>query len=144
MSTLKSKKISEKLNLLKIIHIVICAGIILVYIFIGDLHTLALLKIPKVDSESLIFLLIPLLSIFLSNFLYKEHLKKVDKRLSLEEKIPQYQTASIIRWAIIEGGIFIILFLKKEFILLGIFLIIYLIFLKPSVERMRKDFDIAN
>ncbi len=38
-----------------------------------------------------------------------------------------YQTAAIVRWAILEGAAFIILILKEDFILFGILIVLYLI-----------------
>ncbi len=130
----------EKLKPIKAIHIALCIGMVLAYFVIGNLHSLNFLKIPKIDSSSLIYLMIPISAIFLGNFLYKQQLKSVDKRLKLEERIGLYQTASLIRWAILEGAAFIILFLKEELVLIGVFLIVYMIFLKPSEEAMKRDF----
>jgi hypothetical protein len=61
--------------------------------------------------------------------------------LKLEDKLPVYQTASIIRWAILEGVAFIILILKPDFLIFGILVIIYLIFLRPTEEKITNDFS---
>ena len=67
-------------------------------------------------------------------------MRKVDKTLKNEEKIGTYQTASLIRWAIVEGAAFFILFYKSELILIGLLLIIYMLFLRPSEYKMIEDF----
>ncbi|MEX0313486.1 MAG: MFS transporter, partial [Allomuricauda sp.] len=86
------------------------------------------------------YLLIPISAVVLGNFLYKQQLKNTDSGLKPEEKIGIYQTASLIRWAMLEGAAFIILFLKEELILIGLLLIFYMVILKPSEEGMKRDF----
>lgn len=44
-----------------------------------------------------------------------------------------------MRWAILEGAAFLILFLKPDFVLFGLLIIIYLIFLRPTEERVNND-----
>ena len=132
---------TEKLKTIKTIHLAICAGVIIAYFMIGDLSSLENLKMPSIDKASVIYLLIPISSIFLSNFLYKYQVNNIDSKLKLEEKIPFYQTASIIRLAILEGAAFLILFLKPDFLIFGILIIVYIIFLRPTETQFRKDFE---
>jgi len=132
---------TEKLKTIKIIHFAISAGIIISYLILGNLTSLDNLKFTSIDSSSIIYLLIPVSSIFLGNFLYKYQINSIDTKLKLEEKIPNYQTASIIRLAILEGAAFLILFLKPDFILFGILLILYIIFIRPTETQFRKDFE---
>lgn len=132
---------TQKLKIIKIIHLAICAGIIIAYVIIGDLTNLDNLEMPTIDSESMLYLLIPVASIFLGNFLYKSQINNADPKLSLEEKIPYYQTATIIRLAILEGAAFIILLLKPDLILFGILIIGYIIFLRPTENQFRNDFE---
>ena len=134
-------KITEKLKTIKTIHLAICAGVIIAYFMIGDLSSLENLKMPSIDKASVIYLLIPISSIFLSNFLYKSQVNNIDSKLKLEEKIPFYQTASIIRLAVLEGAAFLILFLKPDFLIFGILIIVYIIFLRPTETQFRKDFE---
>ncbi|MGW9685709.1 MFS transporter [Flagellimonas sp. 2504JD1-5] len=131
----------EKLKTIKTIHIGFCLGIALAYFILGDLYTLDFIKIQTIDSSTLVYLLIPISAIFLGNVLYKQQLKNVDRGLNMEDKIGTYQTASLIRWALLEGAAFLILFLKKELLLIGVFLILYMIFLKPSEEGIKRDFE---
>ncbi|WP_435624000.1 MFS transporter [Flagellimonas sp.] len=131
---------NEKLQSLKIIHIALCVGVTLAYFFLGDLQTLEFLNVPKIDSTSFIYLLIGFCAMFLGNMVYNQRLKTVDPKSKFEERIAPYMTASIIRWAILEGAAFLILFLKKEFLVVGLFLIVYMIFTRPSSEGMKRDF----
>jgi len=131
---------NEKIKTLQIIHLALCAGLIAAYFIIGEISVEKLKTIPSINSSSLLFAIIPFLAIILAHFLFKSQLKQVDPKLKLEDKLPFYQTASIIRWAILEGAAFIILILKPDFLIFGILLIIYLIFLRPTEEKITSDF----
>jgi hypothetical protein len=129
---------NEKIKTLQIIHLAICAGTIIAYYIIGDL-SLEMLHVPVIDSTSIIYLAIPVLAILLSNMLFKAQLKQIDPKLKLEDKMPIYQAASIMRWAVLEGAAFLILILKPDFILFGVLVLIYLIFLRPTTEKIEND-----
>lgn len=132
---------TEKLKIVKLIHLAISAGVMIVYVLMGDLISFESLRIPKINASNAVYLLIPLLSISVSFFLYKTQVKQVDSNLKLEEKIPHYQTATLIRLAVLEAGAFLILFLKPDFILFGIILVLCIIVLRPSEKQFRKDFE---
>ncbi|MDQ6472370.1 MFS transporter [Flavobacterium sp. LHD-80] len=134
---------SEKIKVLQIIHLAICAGTIIAYYILGDL-SIEKLRIPVIDSSSAVYVLIPVLAFVFSSFLFKSQLKQINPKLKLEEKFPIYQTASILRWAVLEGAAFLILILKPDFILFGILILIYLIFLRPTAERIDNDLSNTN
>ncbi|QLC65838.1 MFS transporter [Flavobacterium sp. LPB0248] len=134
---------NEKIKTLQIIHLAICAGTIIAYYIIGDL-SLETLHVPVIDTASIIYLAIPILAIVLSNILFKTQLKQIDPKLKLEYKMPIYQAASIMRWAVLEGAAFLILILKPDFILFGILILVYLIFLRPTTERIDNDLSNTN
>lgn len=129
---------TEKIKTLQIIHLAICAGTILAYFLLGEI-SVEKLSIPTIDSSSVVYVAIPVLAFVLSGILFKTQLKQIDPKLKLEDKLPIYQAASIMRWAILEGAAFLILFLKPEFILFGILIIIYLVFLRPTEDRITND-----
>lgn len=130
---------TEKIKTLQIIHLAVCAGTILAYFLLGELSIEKLKNIPVIDSSSIVYIFIPILAFVLSTFLFKSQLKQIDPKLKTEDKLPVYQTASIMRWAVLEGAAFLILFLKPDFILFGILIIIYLIFLRPTAEKINND-----
>ncbi|HLW31658.1 MAG TPA: hypothetical protein VKX40_05315 [Aequorivita sp.] len=47
------------------------------------------------------------------------------------------QTASILRWAILQGVAFVILFLAPEHLIFGLFLILIIMFLRPTAARVK-------
>lgn len=129
---------TEKLKTTKIIHLAICAGVVLAYIVMGDFSSI--LSIPQLDNSSIIYLIIPASAVFMSSFYYKAQIKNVDEKLTLEERIPNYQTATIIRTAFLEGAAFVILFLTPQLIILGVLIILYMIYLRPTEEQFKRDF----
>ena len=131
---------NEKIKVLQIIHLAICAGTIIAYLFIAQLSVESL-RIEVTDSSDLIYFAIPILAFFLSNYLFKANLKQANPKLKAEENLPIYQTASIIRWAILEASALLILFLKQDLLLLGILIIVYLLFLRPSENRVISEFS---
>ncbi|MRX67143.1 hypothetical protein SAMN06265349_1021084 [Flavobacterium resistens] len=134
---------SDRIKTLQILHLAICAGTIVAYYILGDL-SIEKLQIPVIDSSSVIYIVIPVLAFVLSSFLFKSQLKQINPKLKLEEKFPIYQTASILRWAVLEGAAFLILILNPDFILFGILILIYLIFLRPTAERIDNDLSDTN
>lgn len=128
----------EKIKTIQIIHLAVCAGVSLAYFFIAE-PSAQYLKIPTIDSTSVVYLIIPVLAIVMGNFIFKSQLKQANPQLTPEENLPVYQTASIVRWAILEGAAFVILFVKPDFLLIGILLIIYLASLRPTEEKITND-----
>ena len=131
----------QQLKVFKIIHLALIAGLILSYYFLGDLGNLTELTFPTVNSENYIYLFIPIAAFIVSNLLFKHFVSKIDNNLSVQQKLVSYQTASIIRWAILEGAAFLILLIYPEFLLFGILLIVYLALLIPTEARIKRDLN---
>jgi len=131
----------QQLKVFKIIHLALIAGLILAYYFLGDLGNLTELTFPTVNSENYIYLFIPIAAFIVSNLLFKHFVSKIDNNLSVQQKLVSYQTASIIRWAILEGAAFLILLIYPEFLLFGILLIVYLALLIPTEARIKRDLN---
>jgi len=131
----------QQLKVFKIIHLALIAGLILAYYFLGDLGNLTELTFPTVNSKSYIYLFIPIAAFIVSNLLFKHFVSKIDNNLSVQQKLVSYQSASIIRWAILEGAAFLILLIYPEFLLFGILLIVYLALLIPTEARIKRDLN---
>ncbi|MEO1486864.1 MAG: MFS transporter [Bacteroidota bacterium] len=134
----------DKFTPLKTIHFALCTGAALVYVLLGEVYKMDFLNLPEIDTTALIYLTIPFSAFLAGNFIYKNILKKVDPKMPMEFRIGTYQTAVIVRLAILEGAAFAILFLKKELLLIGLFLIVYMAFLRPSEDAMKRDFHLAG
>lgn len=128
----------QKITILRVIHLTICVSIIVLYVVLGN-FSIELLHFPSFGSPSSYILIIPLFAYVLGNYLFKIQLKRVDRTKSLEDNLGIYQTASIIRLAILEGAAFIILLLAPEFLLFGIFIIVYMVYLTPTEQKIEAD-----
>ena len=128
----------EKLKVIKIIHLALCAGLVMAYILVGNVTSINF-NMPPLSQSNIIYVLIPVIAYVFSNFMFKTQLKNADRKLKPEDNMALYQTASIIRWAILEGAAFIILFLNKDFVLFGILIIIYLALIHPTEDRIKSD-----
>ena len=128
----------QKISTLRMIHLAICGATIMLYLVLGN-FSMALLDFPTLGSSSSYILAVPLVAFILSTYLFKMQLKRVDREKSLEENMGVYQTASIIRLAILEGAAFIILLMAPEFILFGIFIIMYMLYLIPTEPKIETD-----
>lgn len=132
----------EKLKSFQIMHLALTLGVAIAYYFLADINSLdELLTLPKIDSASIYIGILPITAYVLGNILFRTAVKKIDKKLSIEESLGAYQTASLIRWAIIEGAAFLIIFNNPNFILFGIVLILYLALLRPSESIIKKDLE---
>ncbi|MBD0824245.1 MFS transporter [Aestuariibaculum marinum] len=132
---------NEKLKTIKIIHFGICAGVIVAYYVLGNWSSTKIFELPEINQNSILYLLVPIGAYLLSNFLFKSQLKSAELKPKLEDNMAIYQTAAIVRWAILEGAAFIILILKEDFILFGILIVFYLILLHPTKERIIKELN---
>ena len=128
-----------KIKTLKIIHFALISGVTLAYFTAG---TFSNLNIPKFNLENIKYLLIPVVAYLLGNFLFRNSIKNIDKNLKLQEKFAKYQSASLIRWAVIEGACFLLMFTLVEMQILGLFLLLYLLFLRPTENRIAKDLNV--
>ncbi|WP_299059789.1 MFS transporter [uncultured Polaribacter sp.] len=128
-----------KIKVLKIIHFALLAGLTLAYFIIGDLINL---KSPKLEDENLYYIFIPAIAVLVSNFVYKKSISKIDKKTTNDDKMVKYQSASIKRWAILEAGAFLILILKPELVLFGLLLLVYLLLVRPTKEKIENELDV--
>lgn len=108
------------------------------FFVLGDLKNLKgfELKIPD-----LIYYAIPLIAYFLSNFLFIKKIKEIDQNLEFKDALIAYQSASIIRWGILEGSAFCLLILKPELLVFCVLVLLYLISLRPTVDKIKADLN---
>lgn len=129
----------QRIKTLQMIHFAIITGLIIAYFIILDKGAITNFKTPKIDTDSIVFVLLPILAILLSNFMFKNMIGKIDSKSNIEDKISVYQTASIIRWAILEFAAFFLLFSKQEFFAFGLIIILYLLILRPTEDKLKND-----
>jgi len=129
---------AEKLKTIKIIHLALCAGLVIAYILVGNVTSINF-NLPPLSQSNSVYVLIPIVAYILSNFMFKKQLKNIDRTLKPEANMAAYQTASLIRWAILEGAAFIILLKNKDFVLFGVLIVLYLALIHPTAHRIQSD-----
>jgi hypothetical protein len=130
-------------KMLTIIHAGLITGIIL--------FTLATFSITlqrgfsfSADPLIIIDIILPVLGIFVGNFLYKTLIAKISAESSLSQKIAAHQTASIVRFALLEGpALFsvVVYMLSGNMLFLVILAVIlaYFISVRPTRNKMIED-----
>ena len=104
----------------------------------------------KQDSEGVFRILVPIIgiiSMFLSVKLYNSKIFNSEKYKGLSEKLSQYRSIKIIQWAILEGASFLSLvaFLLTGnyfYVIVFLFLIGFIILVRPSKENFINDFKV--
>jgi len=133
----------EKLKTLQYLHLFLLGGVVTAYVFMGNFGESSSFQFPALDKESLTFLALPIATILMGQLVFSNMLKKIDPKAPFEDKFAAYQSASIIRWASVEGAAFIILFAIPEYVSLGFFVVLLLLLLRPSATRMENDLNIT-
>jgi hypothetical protein len=130
----------QQIKTLQTIHLALTLGVTFAYFFLSDLTSFNdLFILPVIDKNSIYIGIIPIVAYVLSNVVFRMMLRQVDKKLKVASNLGAYQTASLVRWAILEGAAFYIIFNNTEFILFGAMLIIYLALLRPSETTITND-----
>lgn len=105
----------------------------------------------EIDSNDIFTIVVPLFAIggvFLSNFLYQSFINKIPRTASLNSKLVQYQTATLIKGACLEAPALLAVvatFLSGNIIFLGIaLLLVVFMYLKfPKREKFKEEVKLS-
>jgi len=134
--------------------IIVFYGLIIGQVFFGLISFfLVSTKNFNSDGADLRSVFIYVVSIFclagfiLSNLIFKNRLKAIDKKSSLMIKLNAYRAALILRYALLEGpSMFaIVVYLVTGdiiFILLATLMVLYFLTIRPNREKVIKDLDL--
>ncbi|WP_296383040.1 hypothetical protein [Winogradskyella sp.] len=136
------------LKTITIIYYAYCAAILIFGIV--ALYITENVEIKIADSEDPFFYLVPVFAIaiaFLSHFLFQKNLKKTQEKSTLKEKLVQYQSARIIRYAMLEApallGIVIFIITSNPFyLLIAAIVLAYLVLLRPTKPILKEDLNL--
>jgi DMSO reductase anchor subunit len=129
------------LKSLQIVHMALITGVTMAYIVIGQINSLEFFNISKLNNTSLLVVLGVVMVALISNLIYNQVLMQISKTATNQEQFAKYQTANIIRLAILEGTALLILFLQNDVLFMGLLLIVYMILLRPTENRMKHDLN---
>lgn len=107
---------------------------------------------PTFDTSDTLLLIYPVIAIgaiVVSQMIFKKLLVTAQNKPDLKSKLGSYQTASIIKFAMIEGPAFLgIVFSmttgNTAFIAIAIVLVIFLILQKPSRAKVESDLNLRG
>ncbi len=147
----------QKKNLNEIIKQsqLICSSLIIGQLFFLAvaifLVTRAEAGIGEVDLGDIFIFIIPIFavtSIAASYFVFKNKLNRLKESQSVEQKLVDYRSAQIIRWALLEGPSFLTIIaflLTGQFIFVGVVAIIIMFFIPtfPSAARLEQDLELT-
>ncbi len=112
---------------------------------------MSLIQGEKTDSDVFIYIIpaIFVVSIVFGHFIFTTLLKNIKQKDDLSKKLQGYLSASIVRFALIEGASFlcsIAYFLEHNFwfLVLNIILILYFIYLNPTRQRITTELDLSR
>jgi drug/metabolite transporter (DMT)-like permease len=91
---------------LHIVHAALCAGVILFLITAVFINQQALIMVPANDNSIIIYIAIVMavVSTILGYILFNIVVSKIDTSVPVNQKLPKYLSACIVRYALIEGG----------------------------------------
>jgi hypothetical protein len=138
------------LKTFKIIHLAF-TGVI----FMFSMVTLILVKDYKFiafDTTDVFYILVPIVvvcGVILSNFLFQKNLSTIDPKDLLQNQLAQYQSTSLIKYALIEGPalLSLVTFILTEnilFLIIALILILYLFSLRPTKQRIIEDLKLNH
>jgi hypothetical protein len=102
------------------------------------------------NMDSVFIYIVPLVAIggFMGGYLtFKKQLADIRNKKSLGEKVMAYQTALIIRYALLEGPSLLAIVTYMEdgnlfFLAIAGLLMLYFLFLRPTMEKVENDLDL--
>lgn len=135
------------LKTISILHIALVAGPLLLGTFFylqTDVSTTS-----EDDMMIYIFPLLGVAGIFVGQFLFKQLTSKLKKDATLSSKLATYQTASLVRWALVEGPALLnfVWFGNTSnslFLAIGATLLIYLFLLRPTKTKIQNDLKLQG
>ena len=103
------------------------------------------------ENKGLLFYIVPIvcmIAYFGTNYFFNQELKNMVQHKSLKKKLLQYQKACILRFAILEGAVFLsstsfMITNNIFYLVISILLILYLIKLKPTKKTLVRDLNFS-
>ena len=103
-------------------------------------------------SDDMFLAIVPvvaLASIFLGDFIFKKILGSVSQKNRLREKLGKFQTASILKYVLLEGASLfsMVIFSNTQnlvYLILGIVLILYLFLQRPTKQKIENALDLKG
>lgn len=107
---------------------------------------------PEIDTNDTLLLIYPVIAIFAlvgSQTLFKKLLASAENKSDLKSKLMNYQTASIVKYAMIEGPaffgiIFSMITGNTAYIAIACVLVIYFLMQRPTRAKIESDLNLKG
>jgi hypothetical protein len=136
-------EVKTYLKTLAFLHLSLVAGLIILMLF--AISTVNAFNTAVNEGDALLYLvpIIALLGYFGSQFLFKKQTLKIKSSEHLHEKLKKFQSASHIKYFLIEAPAFLALFAYYKSgnalpLVIAICLLLYLIAQRPSKENVKR------
>ncbi len=147
---IKEKTYREYYKILTVIHSVQLIGHVIILVIFYYINSTKQLSTDSKSLNDIFNILVPLSIIgglFISSFLTKNNQKKIKKKSKLKDKLEEYQSSLLKKYALLGGLIFFALMgflLTGNFLFLGLAGLIILVFIlnRPSRHRTIKDLEL--
>ncbi|MGX1928953.1 hypothetical protein [Flagellimonas sp. 2504JD4-2] len=135
---------------LAIVHFGLIAGPLFFGIVVYYLAPSGVFSIQ--DTDDMFLIVVPIFaitSVFLGDFIFKQSIKNIPRTSTLKQKLIRFQTASIIKYALVEAASFfsIIAFYQTNnlaFLLIAALLILYFYMLRPTKEKIVRSLNLST
>lgn len=136
------------LKKLSVLHISLCIGLTAIGLFVFWQNRAFT---ARMDSGNLLIYIVPIFGAggyFVSQFLFRKRVQLIQASLTLPTKLAQYQKATIIKYALLEGPA-ILAFVAYYFtgnamhLVIGVFLLIYLFVQRPTISKVIQDLPLT-
>lgn len=133
-----------------LIHLALVAGV-----FVSGFLIYMKTKVQELNlsySGDVMFFVVPIMAIsgiVAGNFLYAKNIKKLDSKTTLLEKLNGFQTAAIIRYALLEGPALlgIVAFINdgnQYFLIISLNLLAWLIAQRPTRDKVERELKLEG
>lgn len=139
---MQKKKVS--LKSIQIMHVFLCLGVVFVGIFLGDFSAEEWRLEAGNNNELMLIVGLPVVAMVIGQVIFNKQIEDANTLESFEEQLQAYQSAHIIRIALLEGvAMFIAVYTQFSGELVPLMMFLILIgrmgFLFPTKARIEKE-----
>jgi hypothetical protein len=141
---------NPSLKVLSIIHLALCSGVfIFSFIMFSKTNSTEIILDNSNDIFKYIIPSAAIIAIFLSNFLFKNQLNSISENADIKEKLIKYQSASIIKYAVLEGTALLSVVIYSSttnflYLLIALGMLFYMILQRPTASKIIADLNLKG
>jgi len=138
------------IKILSMIHLALLIGLIVFLIIAYTQNKEWQLNLN--DTGDIFFFIVPILAIggiLAGNFLYDKQINALSTKNSLRQKLAGFQTASIMKYALVEGPALLAIVSSMNsgnlfYVIIAVALVVYFYFQKPTKEKIESHLKLNS